>query len=185
MFVRYLILMTMVLFSQQLTAAEVIEHLQGNTFDSATAENAKLEVRILRWAETEEHEQVLTAYNDYLESQNGTPLLTALRGFRIKGYLLTNESTGYMIYHAWREEIENGERQVLLVTPGLKTKHPLMWKQANQDNTRFTLVELRKNNEAWQVKTSLDNDILVDDQNRLRLSDFDAANEFGMLHEAM
>tara|TARA_R110000772_G_scaffold207925_1_gene318415 strand:+ start:2574 stop:3107 length:534 start_codon:yes stop_codon:yes gene_type:complete len=177
--------MSAMLFYHPLNAVEVIEHLQGNTPESTNADNAGIEVRMLRWAEAAEHEQVLTAYNDYLESQNARDFLEALRELSIKGYLLTSESTGYIIYHAWRQESQNGEQQVLLVTPGLKTKNPLMWKQVNQSNSDFTVVELHRNNDGWQLKTSLDTEIGVDDENRLRLTNYDAGKVFVELRDAM
>ena len=181
MLARYLIVLAGLLFCQQSIAAEVIEHLQGNSFDSVSPDKAGLEIRMLRWSESDEFESVLTAYNAYLDSRDGKAFGKALQNLSIKGYLLTKESTGYIVYHAWQETSADGERKVLLLVPGLKSKNPLIWKQPTQNDTGFTLLEMHRNGDEWELKTSLDAEIIVDQENRLRLADYASASQFGVL----
>lgn len=186
MFVRALGILTTLLFCSQLFAAtEVVEHLKGTSYASKLAINSRLEVRMLRWSDEQEQEAVLSAYDEYLQNHDGQAFAGMLEEQKAKGYLLTSEVSGYVIRYAWREQGDDGERMVLLLTPDLTSKNPNIWREPKQDGPGFTLVELHLSGEQGVVKTSLDTGIMLTGDGRLALQDFDDAQAFGVVDKLM
>src|SRR5690606_25170113 len=86
-------------------------------------------------------------------------------------------ASGYTVKYAWKEESEDADRMVFLVTPGLKTRNPVLWKTPNTDERPFTLVELHWEGEEAVMKTSLDTGI-SSEGGLLQLENFDSAPAF-------
>ncbi len=193
MFKQSITFLTSLLICGQLFAAtEVIRQLEATNFDSKQAINSKLELRLTAWSDSEEQETVVSLYNDYLQDKDSEALQNALEEQTIKGYLLTSEPTGYIIRYAWSEETEEGERFVFMLTPGLKSINPTIWRKPNPnpiiygidnpDYVGFTLVELLMDKERGVFKTSLDTDILIREDNKLALADFANTRDFAVLN---
>jgi hypothetical protein len=194
MLFRTISFLTGLLICCQLSAAtDVIKQLEGTNYDSKQAINSKLEVQIVRWSDESEQESVVNLYEEYLQNQNDTDFVKALEEQPIKGYLRTNEITGYIIHYAWHEESQDGERLALLISPGLKSINPTIWKEPNlnpaislkpnPDYKDFTLVEILINDDEGVVKTSLDAEIQISNDNKLTLTDFSSARDFAVIHK--
>src|SRR5690606_10809528 len=95
-------------------------------------------------------------YNAYLDNQDEKVFLDVLDDIPTQGYLFTAAATGYTVKYAWKEETAEHDRMVFLVTPGLKTRNPVLWQEPNSDGRPFTLVELHWEGDQAVVKTSLD-----------------------------
>lgn len=185
-------LTTLLVCSQLFAATEVIRQLEATNYDSKQAINSKLEVRLTAWSDAEELETVVGLYNEYLQSQDSLVFQDALEEQPIKGYLLTSEPTGYIIRYAWTEKTEEGEKLVFMITPGLKSINPNIWREPNPnpiiygvdnpDYEGFTLVELLVDEEGGVFKTSLDTEILVREDNKLALADFVHTRDFAVLN---
>jgi len=148
----------------------------------------------LRWSDESEQELVANLYEEYLQNQDDTVFVKALEEQIIKGYLRTSEVTGYIVHYVWNEQSAEGERLALLISPGLKSINPTIWKEPNlnpvvslkpnPDYKDFTLVEVLINNGEGVVKTSLASDIQLREDNKLSLADFSSARDFAVIHKA-
>jgi len=180
--------------SQLSAATDIIRQLDGTNYDSKQAINSKLEIQILRWSDESEQELVANLYEEYLQNQDDTVFVKALEEQIIKGYLRTSEVTGYIVHYVWNEQSAEGERLALLISPGLKSINPTIWKEPNlnpvvslkpnPDYKDFTLVEVLINNGEGVVKTSLASDIQLREDNKLSLADFSSARDFAVIHKA-
>ncbi|MFZ9583459.1 MAG: hypothetical protein ACO280_00725, partial [Pseudohongiellaceae bacterium] len=74
-------------------------------------------------------------------------------------------------------------RLVLLVTPGLKTRNPYLWKQRS-DATAFSVLEVRWRGEEALVTSSTDYPIGFDLQGRLELLDDGGQKVFARVKDA-
>lgn len=180
--------------SQLSAATDIIRQLDGTNYDSKQAINSKLEIQILRWSDNSEQENVANLYQEYLQNKDDTAFIKAIEEQSVKGYLRTSEVTGYIVHYAWNEASADGERLALLISPGLKSINPTIWKEPNlnpaislkpnPDYQDFTLVEVLINDGEGIVKTSLDTDIQIRDDNKLTLTDFSSARDFAVIYKA-
>ena len=71
-----------------------------------------------------------------------------------------------------------------LVTPGLKTRNPYMWKTPNNDAPEFTLVQVQMDNDTGVAKSSLNGDIVFNEQGKLALDRFDSIGMFATVRDS-
>ncbi len=159
--------------SASVQAAPVVI-LEGAAEDARYEDRSQVRVSVLGWSEDEQAQAVVQGFRDYGDSGD----VEAFNGLLLQqptlGYLFTKAATGYSIKYAYVDRDGTGEKMTLLVTPGLKTRNPSLWKTANASGIPFTLVELSRSGEEYLMRTSLDADISVDTSGRLTLSDGDA-----------
>src|SRR5690606_22290050 len=133
--------------------------LNGQAGDARSEEESTIRLSVLSWTDPDQIATVVGAYNEYSESEDSDAFLKALEGVPTQGYLFTAAASGYTVKYAWKEESEDADRMVFLVTPALKTRNPVLWKTPNTDERPFTLVELHWEGEEAVMKTSLDTGI--------------------------
>jgi hypothetical protein len=145
--------------------------LKGQTLDTRLPSEGEVRVSMLGWTEPEKADAVVEQYRQFLSNHDAAALSKFLQEQDTKGYLFTKEATGYTIKYAWKSDDALNPRMVLLVTPGLKTRNPYMWKQKNGSTAPFTLIEVQTKGEEMLMSTSVDAPIEINLQGDLELGD--------------
>jgi hypothetical protein len=180
---RVLLLGTLLAAYQGTLAANPLFTLKGETLDARLPSEAEVRISVLGMSPAEEAQAVVDAYRQFQADQNAEPLTQLLQRQTTQGYVFTREATGYTIKYAWQSEDALDRRLVLLVTPGLKTRNPYLWKQRN-DATAFSVLEVRWQGEEALVTSSTDYPIGLDLQGRLELLDDSAQKVFARVRDA-
>lgn len=116
----------------------------------------------------------------YQETQDASAVRDVLDDVPTLGYLFTPAATGYSVKYAWKEGRQEHDRMVFLVTPGLKTRSPVLWEEKNPGERPFTVVELHWDGDDAVVKRSLGAPISVEND-VLALEDYDAVPAFALV----
>lgn len=179
---RSAVLSSALLLSAGALAAPLMT-MEGNAHGARYETESGVRISVLSWAEPDQAAQVVGAYNQYLEDMDEAAFLEALAQQPTQGYLFTAAATGYTIKYAWKEESADSDRMVFLVTPGLKTRNPVLWQEPNRDGSPFTLVELHWEGEEAVMKSSLDAPIAAAG-GILELENFEAAPVFADMEDS-
>lgn len=155
--------------------------LKGETQDVKQKIDSEVRLSLLSFSE-DEAKAVTSAYGDYQQNQNAEALTKVLQDQQTHGYLFTKAAAGYTVKYAWQDPA-NVDRMVLLVTPALKTRNPYIWKTPNESPEPFTLLEVRKDGEQFNVKSSLDTEVELNDSGQLELQDYEGADTFATLKD--
>jgi len=156
--------------------------LKGDTLDAKQKADSEVRLSLLSFSE-EAAEAVTSAYDTYQQDRNAEALTRVLQGQQTHGYLFTKAAAGYTVKYAWQDPT-NVDRMVLLITPALKSRNPYLWKTPNESPTPFTLLEVRKDGDMFNVKSSLDSEVEVNDSGQLELQNYDGAATFATLKDA-
>lgn len=157
--------------------------LKGTTPEVRVETESEVRLSVLGWSDADKAAELVDQYRAYTTSQDHTAFSKFLQQQDTRGYLFTKAATGYTVKYAWQDPASPDQRMVLLVTPGLKTRNPYMWKAANHDPAPFTLVEIRWQGDEAIVKTSLDASIEINADGLLQLQDYEGAATFATLRD--
>lgn len=169
-------------FSMPATAAALFT-LKGTTPEVRIETESEVRLSVLQWSDPDKAAELVEQYRAYTTGQDHAAFGKFLQQQDTAGYLFTKAATGYTVKYAWQDSASPDQRMVLLVTPGLKTRNPYMWKQANNDPAPFSLVEIRWQGDEAIVKTSLDTPIEINADGLLQLQDYAAAATFATLRD--
>lgn len=137
----------------------------------------KIKINVFRWTPEPDRTRVVAAFNE----KDDKPLLDVLQSQPSAGYVWTDESLGYSIRYAFRQEPPSGGERIVLVTDrplGSWSGKP--WKgsrPAEGAEHAYTVIELRlAHNGVGEGKMSLAAKVAVDQQAKtLALENFEAA----------
>ena len=180
---RVLLLGTLLAACHSAFAANPLFTLKGETLDTRLPSESEVRISVLGLSPAEEGRAVVDAYRQFESDKNAEPLTQLLQRQATQGYVFTREATGYTIKYAWQSEDPLDRRLVLLVTPGLKTRNPYLWKQRS-DATAFSVLEVRWRGEEALVTSSTDYPIGFDLQGRLELLDDGGQKVFARVKDA-
>jgi hypothetical protein len=178
---RLLVLMMLALGWQVAQAAALYE-FKGTTPQTKSEGDNEIRLSLLGLSDDAQNQAVVQAFREYLEQKDAQAFDKTIQEQQSRGYLFTKAAAGYSVKYAWQDQ-NNSDRIVLLVTPALKTRNPYLWKEQNQSEEPFSVLELRKQGEELTVKTSLDSAVVVNDVGQLQLQDYDNASVFATLKE--
>lgn len=165
------------------TQAAALVSLKGTTQETRQGSDAELRLSVLGFNEADATQAVVERYREYEASQDHAAFGTFIREQQTRGYVFSKEATGYTIKYAWQDPDDAG-RMVFVVTPGLKTLNPYLWKTRNDSPAPFSVLELRMSGAQATLKTSLDAAVTTGQAgNILQLQDFDAAVPFAVLED--
>lgn len=157
--------------------------LKGTTPDVRVETESEVRLSVLGWSDADQAAELVEQYRAWMTSADHAAFGAFLAQQDTRGYLFTKAATGYTVKYAWQDTGSPGQPMVLLVTPGLKTRNPYLWKTANDDPAPFSLLEIRWSGDDAIVKSSLEAPIEINADGLLQLQDFDAAATFATLHD--
>lgn len=163
--------------------AAAVMSLKGTTQEVRQEANAEVRLSVLGFNDGDSGKAFVERLRQYQNDQDHAAFASFLREQQTRGYVFSKEATGYTIKYAWQDPADAG-RMVFVVTPGLKTLNPYLWKTRNDDRAPFTVLEARSQGDTVVLKTSLESDVeLVADGSSLQLQGFDSAPTFARLQD--
>ncbi len=177
------VLLMFLVFSGGAQAAAILT-LAGTAEGVKYEDDAKLRVSVIDWSAPEQLVAVENAYRQYEEDEDLEAFLGVVDSQDTRGYLFTSAATGYRIKYAWKQDMENNQVMHFLVTPGLKTRNPYLWETPNDSSPAFSLVQVELNDEVGVAKSSLDGEIVFNEQGKLQLESFEALPQFATLEDS-
>ena len=134
----------------------------------------------MEWNDPFSTDEFVDRYRLYQDNHNTDSFVNYINSRKTLGYMFTNESTGYTIKYAWRDQ-KHPEHMVLVVTPGLATLKPEMWKVSDKIPA-FSVIEIRSEHGKDLIKTSMDAPVIVGGNGMgLQLQGFDQDRTFAVL----
>ena len=176
-------IMMLAVFATHAQAAAKIT-LKGEADDVKYETDAGIRLSIIDWSSAEQQQAVEKAWRQYQQDNDLESFLASVEAQESRGYIFTAAATGYRIKYAWKEDTDNGQMMHFLVTPGLKTRNPYLWETPNNVAPEFTLVQVHLDNETGVAKSSLDGEIMVNEQGKLALDRFDSVKRFASVEDA-
>jgi len=164
-------------------SAAALFTLKGTTPEVRVETESEVRLSVLGWSDADKAAGLVDQYRTWTTSQDHAAFDKFLQQQDTKGYLFTKAATGYTVKYAWQDSASPDQRMVLLVTPGLKTRNPYMWKSANSNPAPFTLVEIRWQGDEAIMKTSLDASIEINADGLLQLQNYDDAATFATVRD--
>jgi hypothetical protein len=178
---RILVAALLGLAALQLQAAAIVS-LKGST-QQVRAGEGLVRLSVLGYNDADSTRSFIDHYRNYLEQGDAAAFSKTLRDEQTRGYVFTDEATGYTIKYAWQDPADSAH-QVFVVTPALKSLNPYLWRERNDSSDPFSVLELRGEGESFTLKTSLDSAVEISsDGGVLQLQDFDAAAPFATLKD--
>lgn len=166
----------------QAQAAAVVA-LKGTTQETRQGADAEVRLSVLGFNDSDSGAAFLEGYRAWQQNQDHATFSKFIREQQTRGYVFSKEATGYTIKYAWQDPADSG-RMVFVVTPGLKTLNPYLWKTRNDSAAPFTVLEARTQGDAVTLKTSLDAAVEVTaDGSHLQLQNYDSAAPFAVLKD--
>lgn len=177
----YFLLSAILLAGSMTAQGEAIFTLKGTAMDTRYAGQSELRLSVMSWNEPEQQQAVVQAWRQFQADGNTGTLASVLEAQPTKGYLFSSAATGYSIKYAWQDPNARDKRMVFMVTPGLKTRNPYMWKHPNELAKEFSLIEIRGSELDMDMKSSLEAPVELTDGDILQLKDFEAAELFASM----
>lgn len=163
--------------------AAAIVSLKGSTQEVRQGADAEVRLSVLSFNDVDSSKAFAERFRAYQADQDHAAFAAFIKEQQTRGYMFSKEATGYSIKYVWQDPADSG-RMVFLVTPGLKTLNPYLWKTRNDSSAPFTVLEARMDGEALLLKTSLDSAVeFSSDDAALQLQGFDAASVFAVMKD--
>lgn len=163
--------------------AAAIVSLKGSTEQVRAGYDGQIRLSVLGYNDVDSGEAFIERFREYQGNSDAEAFAKVLREQQTRGYVFTDEATGYTIKYAWQDPADSG-RQVFVVTPALKTLNPYLWQTPNNTIVPFTVLEVRMNGDQAVLKTSLDSEaVITGDGSVLQLQDYDAAPPFATMKD--
>lgn len=179
---RILVAALLGLGALQAQAAAVVS-LKGTTEEVRAGSAGQIRLSVLGYNDADSARAFIERYRAWQDSADAGAFTKVLRDEQTRGYVFTDEATGYTIKYAWQDPADSG-RQVFVVIPALKTLNPYLWQTRNDSGLPFTVLEVRMDGERATLKTSLDAAVEISaDGTVLQLQDYDAAAPFATLRD--
>jgi hypothetical protein len=175
-----LLMLTTLMLGWQAASAAVLMELRGDVADVKNDTDARVRLSLLSLSDETQSQAVAQAYKDYQGNKDSAAFEKALLGQETKGYLFTTEAAGYTVKYAW-QDASDADRLLVVVTPGLKIRNPYMWKTPNGTMEPFSVLELRRDGDAYTVKSSLDSPVEINADGQLQLQNYDGAATFATM----
>lgn len=158
--------------------------LSGDAADVKYETDSGIRISLIDWSSPEQMTAVEDAWRQYRQDDDLETFLKTLEDQDTRGYLFTAAATGYRIKYAWKTQNEDGQMMHFLVMPGLKTRNPYMWQTPNNDAPEYTLVQVQLDKESGVAKSSLDGEIVFNEQGKLALDRFDQLKMFATVRDS-
>lgn len=166
----------------QLQAAALVS-LKGSTPEVRAGSEGQIRLSVLSYNDVDSGKAFIERYRQYQSEQDHAAFGDFIREQQTRGYVFSDEATGYTIKYAWQDPADSG-RQVYVVTPGLKTLNPYLWQTPNDSVAPFSVLEVRMQGEEATLKTSLDAAVeITADGSVLQLQNYEAAAPFATLKD--
>ena len=178
-----MVLLMLTVFSCGTQAASILS-LSGTAEGVKYEDDAELRLSVIDWSAPEQLAAIETAYRQYQDDSDLEAFLETVDQQDTRGYLFTAAATGYRIKYAWKQDRGNNQVMHFLVTHGLKTRNPYLWKTPNNNSPAFTLVQVEMSDENGVAKSSLDGEIVFNEQGKLQLQSFEALPQFATLEDS-
>jgi len=178
-----MVLLMLTVFSCGTQAASILS-LSGTAEGVKYEDDAELRLSVIDWSAPEQLAAIETAYRQYQDDSDLEAFLETVDQQDTRGYLFTAAATGYRIKYAWKQDRGNNQVMHFLVTPGLKTRNPYLWETPNNNSPAFTLVQVEMSDENGVAKSSLDGEIVFNEQGKLQLQSFAALPQFATLEDS-
>lgn len=178
-----MVLLMLTVFSCGTQAASILS-LSGTAEGVKYEDDAELRLSVIDWSAPEQLAAIETAYRQYQDDSDLEAFLETVDQQDTRGYLFTAAATGYRIKYAWKQDRGNNQVMHFLVTPGLKTRNPYLWETSNNNSPAFTLVQVEMSDENGVAKSSLDGEIVFNEQGKLQLQSFEALPQFATLEDS-
>lgn len=178
-----MVLLMLTVFSCGTQAASILS-LSGTVEGIKYEDDAELWLSVIDWSAPEQLAAIETAYRQYQDDSDLEAFLETVDQQDTRGYLFTAAATGYRIKYAWKQDRGNNQVMHFLVTPGLKTRNPYLWETPNNNSPAFTLVQVEMSDENGVAKSSLDGEIVFNEQGKLQLQSFEALPQFATLEDS-
>lgn len=163
--------------------AAALVSLKGSTEEVRAGNQGQIRLSVLGYNDVDSGKAFIGQYREYQNSADAAAFAKVLREQQTRGYVFTDEATGYTIKYAWQDPADSG-RQVFVVTPALKTLNPYLWQTPNAGTAPFTVLEVRTDGDQAVLKTSLDTDaVITSDGGVLQLEDYESAAPFATLKD--
>jgi hypothetical protein len=176
-----LIVTTLLSLSAQ---AAAIMTLSGEAGDAKYETDSGIRISLIDWSAPQQQQAVEQAWRQYQQDGDTNAFLAVLEDEDTRGYLFTAAATGYRIKYAWQEITAGGQMMHFLVAPGLKTRNPYLWETPNNTSKNFTLVQVLLDEETGVAKSSLDGEIVFNEQGKLALDRFDRLEQFASMKDS-
>lgn len=163
--------------------AAAIVSLKGTTQEVRQGGDAEVRLSVLSFNDADATQAFVERYREYQGNEDHAAFAAFIKEQQTRGYVFSKEATGYTIKYAWQDPADTG-RMVFVVTPGLKTLNPYLWKSRNESAAPFTVLETRMDGDAAVLKTSLETGVeITADNGVLQLQGFDTAPAFAVMKD--
>lgn len=181
---RSLAVLTFLALLSTVAQAAATMTLAGDASDVKYETDAGIRISLIDWTAPEQLATIEDAWRQYREDEDLDTFLETVDKQDTSGYLFTAAATGYRIKYAWKTTDGDKQMMYFLVTPGLKTRNPYMWRTPNNAAPEFTLVQVSLDKDSGVAKSSLDGDIVINEQGKLALDRFDALDMFATVRDS-
>lgn len=177
------VLITLTWLSLSAQAAAIMT-LSGEAGDVKYETDAGIRISLIDWSAPDQQEAVEQAWRQYQQDNDADAFLAVVDEQDTRGYLFTAAATGYRIKYAWQSQTDAGQMMHFLVAPGLKTRNPYLWETPNNASKDFTLVQVLLDKDTGIAKSSLDGEIVFNEQGKLALGRFDSLEMFATVKDS-
>ena len=141
------------------------ERFSATTSNLGSSSGEKLRIDVFRWSSDGDREKLVSAFKE----KGAEQLDPTLQALPESGYIWAgDESLGYSVHYAYRQELNNGGERIILATDrplGSWSGHPWTAKtESNSVSYAFTVIELVLNGSGrGEVKTSLNSKVVLNE----------------------